>query len=95
MRLDKNVNKMEAIGQAVKGVSVSIVDNDHETIASSERNIGCLAICGKMNMVGYYKDSDLTNTVLSEGVFYSEDLGYMDKEGYIYFTANGRNVRLF
>lgn len=92
MRLDKNVNKMEAIGQAVKGVSVSIVDNDHETIASSERNIGCLAICGKMNMVGYYKDPDLTNTVLSEGVFYSEDLGYMDKEGYIYLAGRNNDV---
>ena len=33
-----------------------------------------------MNMAGYYNDPKLTETVLSEGIFYSEDLGYMDED---------------
>ena len=92
MRLDLQVEKMDAIGQAVKGVSISIVNDDHEKIVSSKQNIGHLAICGDMNMAGYYNDPKLTETVLSEGIFYSEDLGYMDEDGYIYLAGRNNDV---
>lgn len=92
MRLDKNTDKMDAIGQAAEGVSISIVNDDHQVIASSRKNIGHLAIRGDMNMVGYFNDIQATKQVLDKGVFYSEDLGYMDKDGYIYLAGRNNDV---
>lgn len=92
MRLDLHLDKEDAIGRAVKGVSVHIVDDDHKEVVSSRQNIGHLAIHGDMNMIGYYNDPRLTETVLSKGVFYSEDLGYMDEEGYIYLSGRNNDV---
>ena len=92
MRLDKNEDKPDAIGQAAEGVSIKIVDNDHKEIKSSRQNIGHLAIYGKMNMMGYYNAPELTESILENGVFYSEDMGYMDEEGYIYLAGRNNDV---
>lgn len=92
MRLDKNEDKPDAIGQAAEGVSIKIVDNDHKEIKSSRQNIGHLAIYGNMNMMGYYNAPELTESILENGIFYSEDMGYMDEEGYIYLAGRNNDV---
>lgn len=92
MRLDKNIEKINAIGQAVSGVSIWIVDGARKEIESSKENVGYLAIRGDMNMLGYYDDSDTTQCVVSDGVFYSEDMGYMDKDGFIYLIGRSNDV---
>ena len=92
MRLDQNTDKLDAIGQAVQNVSVNIVDEAHREIVSSRRHIGHLAICGDMNMVGYFNDKQATEQVLEDGIFYSEDLGYIDEDGYIYLAGRNNDV---
>lgn len=92
MRLDQNTDKLDAIGQAVQNVSVHIVDEAHQVIVSSRNCIGHLAICGDMNMVGYFNDNQATEQVLEDGIFYSEDLGYMDEDGYIYLAGRNNDV---
>lgn len=92
MRLDKNQDKPDAIGQAVKNVTIKITDDSHREIASSRQNIGHLAISGDMNMLGYYNETELTERILSNGVFYSEDLGYMDRDGFIYLSGRKNDV---
>lgn len=92
MRLDKEPEKISAIGQAVANVSIWIVDDTKSKIESSKENIGRLAIQGDMNMMGYYNDPQTTKNVLSGGIFYSEDLGYMDQDGYIYLVGRNNDV---
>lgn len=92
MRLDKNREKITAIGQAAANVSIWIVDDARRKIDSSKTHFGRLAIQGDMNMIGYYNDPKTTLSVLSEGIFYSEDLGYMDEDGYIYLIGRNNDV---
>lgn len=92
MRLDQNTEKMNAIGKAVENVSISIVDEERKVIHSSKQNFGHLAIHGDMNMIGYYDDPLMTKQVLENGIFYSEDLGYMDENGYIYLVGRNNDV---
>ena len=92
MRLDQNTEKVDAIGKAVENVSICIVDDERKEIHSSRQNFGHLAICGAMNMIGYYGDPRMTKQVLEDGIFYSEDLGYMDEDGYIYLVGRNNDV---
>lgn len=92
MRLDLNTDKPDAIGKAVQNVMINIVDDNRKEIDSSAQNVGHLAIQGDMNMQGYYHDINMTERVLSDGIFYSEDLGYMDEDGYIYLVGRNNDV---
>ncbi len=38
-------------------------------------------------MLGYYENDDETNKVLKDGWFYTGDLGYIDKDGFIFITG--------
>lgn len=92
MRIDENEDKRNAIGQPVKNVSIWIVDAERNRIVSSKQKVGHFAIRGDMNMLGYYGDPCTTDCVLDKGVFYSEDLGYMDEDGYIYLVGRSNDV---
>lgn len=92
MRLDENEDRMTSIGQAVENVLIWIVDDERRVVDSSREHFGHLAIRGAMNMIGYYDDPKMTERVLTEDVFYSEDLGYMDEEGYIYLLGRDNDV---
>ena len=44
-------------------------------------------------MMGYYKDPDTTAEVLdSEGWFHTGDIGYLDRDNYVFITGRKKNV---
>ncbi|MDD2216928.1 MAG: AMP-binding protein [Eubacteriales bacterium] len=57
-----------------------------------ENGMGEICLKGPNIMMGYYQRPDLTAEVLRDGWFYTGDLGYMDKDGYIYMSGRKKNV---
>ena len=84
----------DSVGKPLAGVQVKLLNPD-------ENGIGEIAVKGPMIMKGYYKNKEQTEKVMSDGWFYTGDLGYMDKNGNYHIagrcknvivTANGKNV---
>ena len=66
-------------------VTVEIVNKDKD-------GIGELRVKGPNIMLGYYENEEATNRVLRDGWFYTGDLGYIDKDGFIFLTGREKDV---
>ena len=43
-------------------------------------------------MLGYYENEEATKQVLKDGWFYTGDLGYQDKNGYLFITGRKKDM---
>ena len=72
-------------GIAVPGSEIRI-DNP------GEDGIGEILYKGDNVMLGYYNNPEETAMVIKDGWFCTGDLGYMDKDGYVYITGRKKSV---
>ncbi|HEY9160414.1 MAG TPA: long-chain-fatty-acid--CoA ligase [Desulfomonilia bacterium] len=63
---------------------VKIMDENDNPVPTGE--IGEICVKGKHVMLGYWKNPRLTAEVLRGGWLHMGDMGFMDKEGYVYMT---------
>ena len=77
--------KAGSCGPAIPGTEIKI-DNPNED------GIGEILIKGPGVMLGYYHMPEETAEVLKDGWFHSGDLGFLDKEGWLYITGRKKNI---
>lgn len=83
-------DRLASIGKPVSNARICIVNDELEEVKAGET--GRLCISGGMVMKGYFADEKLTQEVLREGRFYTSDVGYMDKEGYIFLLGRSQDI---
>lgn len=86
------IDKKHCIGKPTHNADIFVVDDDRNPITSSKDNTGLLASRGAMNMIGYWKDQEETDKVLSDGVVYSNDIMYFDEDGDIILLGRKGDV---
>lgn len=77
--------KSGSTGLPMPGVEIKINN-------PNEEGIGEIIAKGPNVMLGYYENEEETNKVLKDGWFYTGDLAYMDKDGFIFITGRQKNV---
>lgn len=82
---DKYV-KLGSIGKVFPSVEAKIINKN-------DQGIGELVVKAPSVMLGYYNNEEETQKVLDkEGWFHTGDLGYFDKDGYLFIAGRMKNV---
>ena len=63
-----------------------------EIVNKDEEGIGELRVKGPNVMLGYYENEEATNNVIKDGWFYTGDLGYFDKDNYLFLTGRQKDM---
>ncbi|MBO4416155.1 MAG: acyl--CoA ligase [Lachnospiraceae bacterium] len=87
-----NRGLISCVGKPNRNANIFIVDENHNPIKSSKTEQGLIAISGGMVMQGYYNEPELTAGVLKDGIVYTNDIGYIDEEGYVYMLGRQGDV---
>lgn len=78
--------RFHSVGTPVVGCQVKIDK-------SPEEETGEILVKGDNVMMGYYENEEATKAVFTEdGWFRTGDIGYMDRDGYVFITGRKKNV---
>lgn len=83
----ENYKKMKygSIGFPMENVELEL---DHP----DEQGVGEIKVKGPNVMLGYYENEEATKEVLRDGWFYTGDLAYYDKEGYLFLAGRRKDM---
>lgn len=74
-----------SVGFPLPGIEVKIANPDSD-------GIGEIAVKGPTVMLGYVDNPEATNEVIKDNWFFTGDLGYMDKDGFLFITGRKKDV---
>lgn len=77
--------KIGSAGKPLPGVDIVINNPDPD-------GVGEILIRGDNVTLGYYQDEARTREVLRDGWLYSGDLGYLDRDGYLFVTGRLKDI---
>lgn len=77
-------------GRPVSGVEIKVVNEDNE--AQGINNLGEVCVRGRNVMLGYYKDTELTQQVITNNWLKTGDVGYQDQEGRLHLVGRIKNI---
>ena len=83
--------KPGSAGKPLPSAEIKIISpSDGSVLDTGEE--GEIAIRGPMVMKGYYKNPSATEQALRDNYFFSGDLGYIDRDGYLFITGRLKEV---
>ena len=77
--------RVGSIGKVFPSLKVKIINKDKD-------GIGEIIVKGPSVMLGYYNNEEATKEVLKDGWFYTGDLGYFDKDNFLFISGRSKNV---
>ena len=82
--------KLDSVGQAAPGVDIKILQENNQIAAPGE--IGEIACKTSMLFGGYFQKPEFTQKAMWGEYFKTGDIGYLDKEGFLYFLGRKKDI---
>jgi long-chain acyl-CoA synthetase len=79
--------KYGSVGIPLKGLEVKILPN-----SETGKKEGEIITRGPQVMLGYYRNPEKTAEVIKDGWFYTGDIGYFDKDGFLFISGRIKNM---
>ncbi len=83
-------HKMGSSGFLVKDLELKICNEDGEELPAGEK--GEIVVRGENVMKGYWKNETATADTIKDGWLYTGDLGYIDKDGFLYVLGRFKSL---
>jgi long-chain acyl-CoA synthetase len=86
----ETAHKLGSSGRVAKGIELRICDDRGQALPSGQP--GEIVIRGENVMAGYWKNDKATAETLRDGWLYTGDLGYLDKDGFLYVLGRAKSL---
>jgi len=83
-------HKLGSSGYLVSPLELKICDTDGNELPQGEK--GEIVIKGENVMAGYYKNEKSTAETIKNGWLHTGDMGYMDKDGFLYVVGRFKSL---
>lgn len=83
-------HKLGSSGFLVKPLELKICDENGKSLPTGEK--GEIVIKGENVMKGYWKNEKSTNETVKDGWLYTGDMGFMDKDGFLYVLGRFKSL---
>ncbi len=83
-------HKMGSSGTLVKDLQLKICDEDGKALPVGEK--GEIVVKGENVMVGYWSNPEATQETIRDGWLYTGDMGYMDRDGFLYVLGRFKSL---
>ena len=85
-----NANRSGSLGKAMPEADFRVVDENNKEVKPGE--LGEIIFKSGAIMLGYFQDEAATKACLIDGYLHTGDLGYIDKDGFIFFKQRKKRV---
>lgn len=82
----------KCIGRPTKNTEIAFTDEDRRVVEATPEKPGLLASRGPMNMNCYWKNEALSAKILVDGYVCTNDMGYIDADGFVYVIGRQDDV---
>jgi long-chain acyl-CoA synthetase len=82
--------KMGSSGPLAAGIELKICDDDGKELVAGQR--GEIVIRGENVMAGYWQNETATREALKNGWLHTGDMGYMDKDGFLFVLGRFKSL---
>ncbi|MCL2098259.1 MAG: AMP-binding protein [Bacteroidales bacterium] len=83
-------HKLGSSGTLVANLELKICDTEGKELPLGEK--GEIVVKGENVMLGYWKNPEATKQTVIDGWLYTGDLGYMDKDGFLYVLGRFKSL---
>ncbi|MDR1610228.1 MAG: AMP-binding protein [Candidatus Symbiothrix sp.] len=83
-------HKLGSSGVLVSNLELKILDSEGNELPTGVK--GEIVIKGENVMLGYWKNPEATQKTIIDGWLYTGDMGYMDKDGFLYVSGRFKSL---
>lgn len=84
------VHKLGSSGKPVVNLEVKICDENGKSLPIGQK--GEIVVKGENVMAGYWKNEKSTSEVIKDGWLFTGDMGYLDKDGFLYVLGRFKSL---